>query len=150
MSGQVGTNTNKEVFVINDKRNAQPTRTKLWVSIGVIISIVLLLALMLTMMPKSIKMTHEEIGTGKPSLVFVYDPNLQVSISQTEQMNKARDQLNDQVFFLIAKINTPEGDKLIAEHGASIAELLLFDPSGKLIERQLALKDASEIIQWVK
>ena len=105
---------------------------------------------MLTMMPKSIKMTHEEIGTGKPSLVFVYDPNLQVSISQTEQMNKARDQLNDQVFFLIAKINTPEGDKLIAEHGASIAELLLFDPSGKLIERQLALKDASEIIQWVK
>jgi len=101
-------------------------------------------------MPKSIKMTHEQIGTGKPSVVFVYDPNLLVSTSQTEQMNKARDQLNDQVFFLIAKINTPEGDKLIAEHRASITELLLFDPSGKLIKRELALKDASEIIQWVK
>lgn len=101
-------------------------------------------------MPKSIKMTHEEIGSGKPALVFVYDPNLQVSISQTEQMNKARDQLNDQVFFLIAKIHTPEGDKLIAEHSARIAELLLFDASGKLIKRQPALKDASEIIQWLK
>ena len=101
-------------------------------------------------MPKSIKMTHEEIGKGKPALGFVYDPNLQVSFSQTEQMNKARDQLNDQVLFLIAKINTPEGDKLIAEHRASIAELLLFDPSGKLIKRELALKDSSEIIQWVK
>ena len=82
--------------------------------------------------------------------MFVYDPNLQVSISQTEQMNKARDQLEDQIFFLIAKINTPEGDKLIAEHSASIAELLLFDPSGKLIKRQIALKDSNEIIQWVK
>lgn len=95
-------------------------------------------------------MTHEEIGTGKPALVFVYDPNLMISISQTEQMNKARDQLNDQVLFLIAKINTPEGDKLIAEHSASVAELLLFDLSGKLIKRELAPKESNELIQWVK
>jgi len=101
-------------------------------------------------MPKSIKMTHEEIGTGKPALVFVYDPNLQVSFSQTEQMNQARDQLNDQVIFLIAKINTPEGDKLIAEHNAGVAELLLFDAAGKLIKREFALRDAGEIIQWVQ
>ena len=100
-------------------------------------------------MPKSFKMTHEQIGRGKPALVFVYDPNLGVSTSQTEQMNKARDQLNDQVFFLIAQINTPEGDQLIAEHGAGTAELLLFDPSGRLIKRQFALKDSSELIQWI-
>ena len=84
-----------------------------------------------------------------PALVFVYDPNLSVSISQTEEMNKARDQLSDQVFFLIAQIRTPEGDQLIAEHRASPAELLLFDPSGKLIKRQFALKNSSELIQWV-
>jgi hypothetical protein len=52
-------------------------------------------------------MTHEQIGTGLPALVFVYDPNLAVNTSQTEEMNKARDQLGDQVLFLIAKINTP-------------------------------------------
>lgn len=100
-------------------------------------------------MPKGFKMTHEQIGTGLPALVFVYDPNLAVSISQTEQMNKARDQLSDQVFFLIAKISTPEGDQLIAEHRASPAELLLFDPSGRLIKRQFALRNSSELIQWV-
>jgi hypothetical protein len=94
-------------------------------------------------------MTHEQIGTGLPALVFVYDPNLAVSISQTEQMNKARDQLSDQVFFLIAKINTPEGEKLLAEHRASPAELLLFDPSGRLIKRQFALRNSSELIQWI-
>lgn len=100
-------------------------------------------------MPKGFKGTHEQIGTGKPALVFVYDPNLGVSVSQTEQMNKARDQLSDQAFFLIAQIHTPEGDQLIAEHDASPAELLLFDSSGKLIKRQLALKGSSELIQWL-
>jgi hypothetical protein len=100
-------------------------------------------------MPKGFKMTHEQIGTGLPALVFVYDANLAVSISQTEQMNKARDQLSDQVFFLIAKINSPEGDQLIAEHRASPAELLLFGPAGRLIKRQSALRNSSELIQWV-
>lgn len=100
-------------------------------------------------MPKGFKMTHEQIGTGKPALVFVYDPNLGVSVSQTEQMNKARDQLGDQAFFLVAQIHTPEGDQLIAAHDASMAELLLFDASGRMIKRQHALKNANELIQWI-
>ena len=94
-------------------------------------------------------MTHEQIGTGKPALVFVYDPNLVVSTSQTEQMNKARDQMGDRAFFLIAQISTPEGDKLIAQHRASPTELLLFDASGKLIERRFALMNAKALIQWI-
>ncbi len=103
---------------------------------------------MLTAMPKGFKMTHEQIGTGKPALVFVYDPGLVVSVSQSEQINKARDRLGDQVFFLIAKIGTPEGDQLIAEHRANPSELLLFDRSGSLIKRQFALKNSNELIQW--
>ena len=104
---------------------------------------------MLTLMPKGFNMSHEQIGSGKPALVFVYDPNLSVSIEQSEQMNKARDQVSDQVLFLIAKMGTPEGDQLIAEHGASSAELLLFDPSGGMVKRQFALKKSSELIQWL-
>lgn len=100
-------------------------------------------------MPKGFKGTHEQIGTGKPALVFVYDPNLGVSVTQTEEMNKARDHLGDQAFFLIAQLSTPEGDQLIAEHRASPAELLLFDPSGRLIKRQFALKSSNELIQWI-
>ncbi len=100
-------------------------------------------------MPKGFKGTHEQIGTGKPALVFIYDPNLGVSVSQTEQMNKARDKLGEQAFFLIAQLSTPEGDQLIAEHRANPAELLLFDPSGQLIKRQFALQNSSELIQWI-
>lgn len=128
---------------------SKPTRRMPWVSIGVITSIVIIIGLLLTMMPKGFKATHEQIGTGKPALVFVYDPNLTVSGSQTEQMNEARDYLSDQVFFLVAQVGSPEGDQLIAKHRARPAELLLFDPSGSLIKRQYALKSASELIQWV-
>jgi hypothetical protein len=139
----------KEAFVINEKYNVSSNRRNPWITIGVIIFIVILLGFAVTLMPKGFKMTHEQIGTGLPALVFVYDPNLVVNISQTEQMNKARDQLNGQVLFLIAKISTPEGDQLIAEHQASPTELLLFDPSGRLIKRQFALKNSSELIQWI-
>ena len=94
-------------------------------------------------------MTHENIGTGKPVLVFIYDANLAVSISQPEQMNIARDQLNNNAFFLIAKIGTVEGNQFIAEHSARAGELLLFDASGKLVNRQYALVSAEDLIQWL-
>jgi hypothetical protein len=139
----------KEGFVINDKYDSKPTRRNPWVSAGVVIFILILLGFVVTSLPKSFKMTHDQIGTGLPALVFVYDPNLIVSINQTEQMDKAYDQLSGQVFFLIAKVKTPEGDQFIAEHQANIAELLLFDPSGKLIKRQSAMKSSSELIQWI-
>lgn len=132
------------------QHKSSSTRRKPWLAIGVITSIVILLGLLLTLMPKGFKMTHEQIGTGLPALVFVYDPNLEVSGSQTEQMNEARDYLGEQVLFLVAQVGTPEGEQLIATHKASRAELLLFDPSGSLIKRQFALKTSREIIQWVR
>jgi hypothetical protein len=134
---------------INEKYNLSSTRRNPWIYISVIVLIFIFIGFAVTLMPKAFKMTHEQIGTGLPALVFIYDPNLVVSISQTEQMNKARDQLGVQVLFLIAKIRTPEGDKFIAEYQASPAELLLFDPSGRLIKRQFALRNSSELTEWI-
>jgi len=105
--------------------------------------------IMVMALPEGFKMTHEDIGTGKPALVFVHDPNLVTSVTQTEQMNLARDELGDQLFFLVAKIGTPEGDQLIAEHQARRAELLLFDGSGRLIKRRMPVASAEELIEWV-
>jgi hypothetical protein len=134
---------------VNEEYKSNSTRRKPWISISVTISIlIVVIGLMWTAMPKGFKMTHEEIGTGKPALVFIYNPNLVVNISQSEQMNKTRDLLGDRVFFLIAQIGTPEGDQLIAEHRANTSELLLFDRSGSLIKRQFALKSSNELIQW--
>lgn len=142
-----------EMFRKKDRsinREDNPSRRKPWVFISTITAITVLLGVMYMVSPEGFKMTHEQIGTGKPALVFVYDPNLGVSTTQPEQMNIARDQLGDQVFFLIARIGTPEGEKLIAEHNARPPELLLFDSSGRLIQRQFALIEASQLIQWLQ
>lgn len=132
------------------KQNSNAARRVPWVAMGVIASVVVLFGLLVMMMPKGFKATHEEIGSGKPALVFVYDPNLSVSNSQTEQMNEARAHLGDEVLFLLARVGTPEGQHLIAKHRAGSAELLLFDPSGNLTKRQFAVKGANELIQWVQ
>ena len=121
-----------------------------WVAIGVSLAVVALIGLLLAMMPKGFKATHEEIGTGKPAVVFVYDPNLAVSHSQTEQMNEARGHLGDNVLFLLARVGTPEGDNMIAKYRAESAELLLFDGSGKLVKRQFAVQDANQLMRWVR
>lgn len=135
--------------VIDKKNKPETARGRPWVSFGVFLSVLLLLVIIVLNMPKGFKTTHEQLGSGKPALVFVYDPNLAVSISQPEQMNLARDQLGDQVVFLFAQLATPQGDRLIAEHRASPAELLLFDATGRLIKRGFALMSSNELIQWV-
>ena len=139
----------KEGSAINEQNDVVATRKKPWTVIGVIVSIVVLLSLVFMAMPRGFQMTHEDIGTGKPALVFIYDVNLVVSISQPEQMNIARDQLNDTAFFLIAKFGTVEGNQFIAEHSARAGELLLFDASGNLVNRQYALVSAEDLIQWL-
>ena len=137
----------KRVTPMEEETNPNSTRRKPWITISILIVVI---GLLWMAMPEGFKMTHEQIGTGKSALVFIYDPNLVVTVDQSEQMNKARDLLGDRVFFLIAKIGTPEGDRLIAEHQASTTELLLFDRSGDLIKRQFALKGANELIQWIE
>ncbi|ABV88980.1 hypothetical protein [Shewanella pealeana] len=132
-----------------DTGNSKSTSRKPWIALGVVASIVALFAVLVMVMPKGFKATHDEIGTGKPAIVFVYDNGLAMSNSQTEQMNEARDYLGDTVYFLIATTGTPAGDKLIAEHRADSAELLLFDASGKLTKRQYGLKTAGELVMWV-
>ena len=137
-----------------DSRNvdssSNTSNRKPWVVLGVIASIVVAVWLLLMVMPKGFKQTHEEIGTGKPAVVFVYDPGLAVSNTQTEQMNEARAHLGDNALFLLARAGTPDGDKLIAQYRASSAELLLFDSSGKLIKREYAVKGANELMQWLR
>jgi hypothetical protein len=140
----------KERTIIMDKHNSNATRKMPWVATSVIAAIVLLFGLLLMLMPKGFKATHEQIGTGKPSVVFVYDPNLVSSTSQTEQMNEARSHLGDNVYFLLAREATPEGTAFIAKHRARATELLLFDSAGILIKRQPAVIGANELMLWVR
>ncbi|MBY6185656.1 hypothetical protein KUV89_03255 [Marinobacter hydrocarbonoclasticus] len=125
-------------------------RRGLWVKLGVLATLVLAVVLIFNVIPKGFKTTHEEIGTGKPAVVFVYDPNFTSSNTQTEQMNEARRQIGDTAFFLIARVGSPTGEEFRARYRANSSEILLFSPSGQLLERDRAVKSAGNIIQWVK
>ena len=129
---------------------ANAPRKMPWVAISVIASIVLLFGLLLMLMPKGFTSNLEQIGTGKPAVVFVYDPNLVSSITQTEQMNEARSHLGDNVYFLLAREATPEGEAFITKYRARPTELLLFDSAGILIKRQPAVISANELMLWVR
>lgn len=133
-----------------EKRQLNGVKRGPWGAIGMSLAVVALIGLLLMMMPKGFKATHEQIGQGTPAVVFVYDPNLTVSGTQTEQMNEARGHLGDKVLFLLARVGTPEGDQMINKYRAGAAELLLFDGSGKLVKRQLAVQDANQLMRWVR
>ena len=133
-----------------DEHQTNKTAKKPLMVLGVIAAIVALLAVLMTVMPKGFNTTHEEIGMGKPAVVFVYDPNLTVSNSQTEQMNEARAHLGDNVVFLLARVGDPNGEKLIAKYRANSTELLLFDPVGNLVKRQYGVINANELMLWVR
>lgn len=133
-----------------ENANTNPTRKMPWMAIGIVGALMLLFGLLLTLMPKGFTSDLEKIGTGKPAVVFVYDPNLVSGTTQTEQMNEARAHLGDNVHFLLARIATPEGEAFIAKHNARVTELFLFDPAGNLVKRQLAVIDANELMRWVR
>ncbi|MCL1142135.1 hypothetical protein [Shewanella gaetbuli] len=128
------------------------TRTKSrkpMISIIVIVAIILLFVGLINVMPKGFKTTHEEIGQGIPAMVFVYDPNLTVSNSQTEQMNAARAELGDEALFLLARVGSPDGQKFMSQYRAGSAEILVFDANGELIKRHYAVTDAGQLVQWL-
>ncbi len=108
------------------------------------------ITLLIFMMPKGFKTTLNEIGEGKPALVFVYDPNRAISPSQFEQMNIARDALGDTAAFLSAQLATPQGDQFIETYQAKPAELFLFNRQGQAVERGYAPKSAEELIRWIQ
>ncbi|MBR9728438.1 hypothetical protein ACFOD0_11655 [Shewanella intestini] len=130
-----------------DINTSNPTKRKLWVMMAVGVSIAVLLSVLFGMLPKGFKTTHEQIGNGKPAVVFVYDPGLAISNPQTEQMNQARETLGNNAHFLLAREGTPEGDQFLAKHRAQSAEIFVFSAAGELIKRQYAVAGANELVQ---
>ncbi len=115
----------------------------LWVTL----SIVALIVISLSIMPKSIDMDLDKVGNGQNSVVFIYDPGLVVSNQQATEINKARDVLGETVNFLIAKDGDPTTDNFRRRFQARSADVLFFNPDGELIDRQVALVTADTFVR---
>ena len=114
-----------------------------------LLAIVLILGLIgvfILLMPKAIDMNLEVIGNGKPSVVFVYDPNLAVSNQQATEINRAREMVGDSINFLVARAGDPTSADFREGLNAESTELLFFDPEGNFNLRTFAPLSAEELI----
>lgn len=72
-----------------------------------------------------------KIGNGTPTVVQIHDPSCGTC---TALQREARDAVcsmeGDQIQFVVANLNKPEGRQLAARHGVGKITLLLFDGEG--------------------
>ncbi len=118
-------------------------KTSFWV----IVSIIGFGFIAFSLIPKPIDTNLDNIGNGQKSVVFVYDANLTVSNQQTVEINKARETLGERVNFLLAKPGDPRAESFLKHHLALSTDLLFFNESGELVDRQVALLSAEELIE---
>ena len=113
----------------------------------IVLSALALIFMIVTLLPEPIDTDLEKIGNGQRSVVFVYDPNLAVSNQQATQINRAREVIGDQANFLVFRAGDPRKDDFKAEYQTRSADLLFFNGSGDLVDRQRALLDAETLIE---
>lgn len=114
-----------------------------------ILGLVLLVVLgFIFSLPAPIDNDLNKIGQGKPSVVFVYDPNRVVSNQQALEFNKAQDILGENINLLIARTGYPETQAFREQFQADIAEVLFFNESGALISRTFAPVDAEALARF--
>lgn len=127
---------------------AAPDRSsKTWTRVATLVVIAALLGAVVLALPRGFDTDLTGIGTGKPALVFVYDPNLVVSNQQTQQMDKARETLGDAVHFLVADVGRPDAQRFIEAHQTRPTQLLLFASDGRLLIRMQALASSDQLIR---
>ncbi len=112
----------------------------------ILLFIVAIVVAFIVSLPKPIDIDLTNIGNGKKSVVFIYDLNRVVSNQQAMQINEAQESLKDTVNFLIARTGYPQTDEFIERYNADIAELLFFDESGQIYDRQYALLNSETLI----
>lgn len=73
------------------------------------------------------------LGQGKPTVVQVHDPQCPTCTALQKQARKALKAFGEcDLVYLVADINTPEGQAFAVHHGVGNITLLLFDGQGGL------------------
>ena len=75
------------------------------------------------------------IGTGKPAVVQIHDPQCPVCTALQKQVRKALKNFDQEdLVYLVANIRTTAGQQLAQKHRVPHVTLLLFDGEGNLQE----------------
>jgi hypothetical protein len=122
-------------------------KSKLFLTLLIVMSFVVTASVL---MPRPIDMNLDKIGNGQKSVVFAYDLNLTVSNKQTIEINKARKLVGDDVNFLVVKVGDPQTSDFRSRHRVKSSDVLFFNASGELVDRQVALLSAAALVERVQ
>lgn len=76
-----------------------------------------------------------KIGNGLPSVVQIHDPQCTMCQTLQRQTRRALRAYDDDRFqYLVANINTAEGNTLAGHYGVPNVTLLLFDGAGNMVD----------------
>lgn len=98
--------------------------------IGALLIIVGFVAMIWAALPPSYNMDLSLIGKGKPTIVLIFDKENVASMNLMEEFNQIRDDYEGKIEFLVADINTTEGEQFSSQHSMHSASAIYFAAGG--------------------
>ncbi len=92
-----------------------------------------LAVLVTTMLPPSYNDDLTLIGKGKPAIVIVFDSGSMSSVQLVENLNPLKEKFSDQLNFLIADINSPDGAAFQRNNNVHDGNALFYTSTGEKI-----------------
>lgn len=132
----------------DNKAGDQPAGKKSWRNFSIVVAVIaVVLVVMIIASPRGFETDLTKIGTGVPTLVLVYDPNLVVTGEQLHELNQVREEFEAPMHFLLADVGYEQARAFIDAHDTHPGMMLLFSPEGELLTRIAAPVAAERLRQ---
>lgn len=136
---------------MDDKSGEPVNKTRPWRGFAItVVIIAIAVAVMIFNSPRGFEVDLTKIGSGQPTLVMVYDPNLVISSEQIYEMNQMRDEFEAELQFLLADIGYPEAREFMEQYKARPAMLLIFAADGSHLKTLHAPLSAEQLSSEIR
>ena len=85
------------------------------------------------------------IGEGRPVAVLAAENYSPAGMQAMDQINVIMEDFEDQVLFRVASIGSPNGDRLVAEHGIRDGVLVVLGGDGAVLDKWAVVDDTDTL-----
>ena len=111
-------------------------RSRTLLGLLVTLGVIALLVVMWQSLPRGYSTDLGLVGNGQPAVVLAHDDHRIASDEQMAALNEIRDGLEARdIQLLVANMRVEQGAAFAGAHGASPADVLVFDGNGSLLAR---------------
>ncbi len=114
--------------------STQNKKKPLWPKLLTIGSVLLVVVIAVSLLPRGFPTDTSIIGQGSNVVVLAYDLNYVQSAETALAMNLVREEFQYRVEFLVVKVGSPEGVAFFNSHGLQPLALAFFAGNGKKLQ----------------